>query len=811
MTKYICIHGHFYQPPRENAWLEVIEQQDSAYPFHDWNERISHECYGPNGFSRILDQEDAIVNIVNNYERISFNFGPTLLQWMEEYAPEAYRAILEADRKSLKHYSGHGNALAQVYNHIIMPLANRRDKETQVIWGIRDFEARFNRKPEGMWLAETAVDTETLEVLAEQGILYTILAPRQAKEVKVGEAWVDVNNERIDTRKPYRCMLPSGKSIALFFYDGSISQDIAFKGLLIDGKEFARRLTEDYSSNEPHLIHVATDGESYGHHHRHGDMALAYCLDYIEKNQLGELINYGLYLEKFPPSQEVRIHDNSSWSCVHGVERWRADCGCSSGMNPGWNQAWRAPLRNALDQLRDSLSTVFEKELSRYIAEPWKARNDFIRVVLDRSDESVDSFLSESCNKLPEGDHKTKVIRLLEMQRHALLMYTSCGWFFDEISGIETTQILQYADRAIQLAESESSILLEKNFLQQLALAPSNLPELENGAVIHKKYVQPSRLTLSRVGSHYAVASLFEEFPELLNICNYRAVSEDYMRLEAGSMRLAVGKTRVHSLITHSVKQFYFAVVWLGQNHIIGNSSSFMEEAVYVKMKEELSAALNDSNVAEVIGSMQQYFGPEKFSLWNLFKDEQRKVLDQIIRKDVVQAEEDFRSIYRRNYNIMSVMNDARLPIPQVLLNNLSNVINADLRHLFENGSLHLDRLNQLAADAVHWNVDLDKTSISFAASEKLHRLLRVLELSEIGIREMRVMLVVFDVMTKLDIELDLVEFQNEYFHRGKLLLEEQHLLKFREQSNKMEWIRTYLEIGNRIGVKLPERLSQLV
>lgn len=808
MNKYICIHGHFYQPPRENAWLEVIEQQDSAYPFHDWNERISHECYGPNGFSRILDEEDYIVNIVNNYERISFNFGPTLLQWMEIYAPKAYRAVIDADFKSRQLNNGHGNAIAQVYNHMIMPLANRRDKETQVIWGIRDFEHRFGRKPEGMWLAETAVDTETLEVLAENGITFTILAPRQAKEVKSAEGeWNNVSGERIDTRKPYVCRLPSGKSISLFFYDGSISQDIAFKGLLIDGKEFARRLTEDTSLNEPHLVHVATDGESYGHHHTHGDMALAFCLDYIEKHQLGTIINYANYLEKFPAREEVRIYDNSSWSCVHGVERWRADCGCSSGMNAGWHQQWRAPLRNALDNLRNDLSSVFEKEISRYIPNAWKARNAYIEIVLDRSDESLDAFFKAHCNSIPQGDHKTKVIRLLEMQRHAMLMYTSCGWFFDEISGIETTQILQYADRAIQLAESESNIILEKDFLQQLEQAPSNLPDLKNGAIIHKEYVQPSRLTLSRVGSHYAVASLFEELPELMNICNYRAESDDYQRLEAGALRMAIGTTQVHSLITHSVKKFYFAVIWLGQNHILGNSSSYIDADDYANMKKEIIEAFNDSKVADVIGIMQTYFGPEKFSLWNLFKDEQRKVLDQIINKDVIQAEEDFRSIYRRHYNIMTVMNDNRLPIPKVLLNNLENVVNADLRHLFENGNLYIGRLEQLAADALRWKVKLDNTSISFSASDKLYHLLRVLQLNETGIKELEVIISVFRIMQKLDIELDIVEFQNEYFSKGALILQEPQRLTFKDQTSKLAWINRYLELSAWVRVKLPERI----
>lgn len=806
MGKYICIHGHFYQPPRENAWLEVIEQQDSAYPYHDWNERITHECYGPNGFSRILDADDTIINIVNNYERISFNFGPTLLQWMEIYAPDAYRAVITADENSRLLFGGHGSAIAQVYNHIIMPLANRRDKETQVKWGICDFEKRFGRKPEGMWLAETAVDLETLEVLSENGITFTILAPRQASAVIHADGTrTDVSGEKIDTRKPYLCKLKNGNTFSLFFYDGNISQDIAFKGLLDNGKEFARRLTETGDPGYDHLIHVATDGESYGHHHRHGDMALAYCLDVIEHSPEVELINYGYFLEKFPATEFVEIFENSSWSCVHGVERWRSDCGCCSGMNSGWHQKWRAPLRDALDGLRNNLISVFEKEISRYVKSPWDARNDYISVINDRSEASVDAFLTKWCGSVPENGHKTRVIRMFEMQRHALLMYTSCGWFFDEISGIETTQILQYADRAIQLAESESSIVLEKDFLNKLMEAPSNLPDLKNGAIIHRKYVQPSRLTLSRVGSHYAVASLFEEFPDLLNICNYRAESEDYQKLESGTLRMAFGKTSVHSLITHSVKQFYFAVIWLGQNHILGNSSSFIEAAQYDKMKTELTEAFNNSKVADVIGIMQTYFGPEKFSLWNLFKDEQRKVLDQIIRSDVEQAEKEFRSIYQRNYNILLVMNEARLPVPKALLNNLENVINTDLRHIFENGTLHPARLEQLSADALRWQVKIDKTSIAYAAAEKVYHMLRVLDYGDAGLRELDLILSVFNELAKLEVELDLVEIQNEYFQKGKRIIEENPDGHFREPGNKILWMHKYLELGASIQVKLPE------
>ncbi len=396
--KYICIHGHFYQPPRENPYLEAIELQDSAYPYHDWNERITAECYAPNAASRILDAENRIVKVLNNYAHISFNFGPTLLSWMKEQTPRVYAEILEADKRSGERFSGHGSAIAQGYNHMILPLANRRDKVTQVKWGIKDFESRFGRRPEGMWLPETAVDTETLEVLAENGIHFTILAPRQAKRVrsKQSSRYHDVSGGRIDPAHAYIVRLPSRKRINVFFYDGPISQAVAFEGLLSDGKRFADRLMSGFSDTRegPQLVHIATDGESYGHHHRFGEMALSYALEEIQKNDLAKLTNYGEFLEKHPAEDFAEVVDNSSWSCVHGVERWRSDCGCNSGGND-WNQQWRAPLRAALDWLRDRLAPIFESGLQPFFKDPWAGRDDYIRVILDRSEESRAAFFAD--------------------------------------------------------------------------------------------------------------------------------------------------------------------------------------------------------------------------------------------------------------------------------------------------------------------------------------------------------------------------------------------------------------------------------
>lgn len=496
MNRYLCIHCHFYQPPRENPWLEKVERQESAYPYHDWNERIADECYIANTKSPIHGDDDKVIETVNNYEKISFNFGPTLLSWIQTSKPEFYQSIINADKECQRRFSGHGSAIAQVYNHIIMPLANNRDKRTQVIWGIKDFVCRFGRKPEGIWISETAVDIETLEIISEHGIKFTILAPRQAKRVrKIGDHdWIDVSGEKIDTNMPYICNLPSGRTINIFFYDGIISQGIAFGDLLNNGEHWAKRLIAAFTENNglAQFVNIATDGETFGHHRRYGNMALAYCLHYIESRNLANISIYGEYLEKHPPAHEVEIIENTSWSCIHGVERWKWDCGCNAGMHPEWSQEWRAPLRNAMDWLRDNLIKIFEDTISQFVRDPWQARDDYIDTILDRSDNMLNQFLSKHSVRALSKKEDVKVLKLLEIQRYAMLMYTSCGWFFDDISRIETVQVIQCAARAMQLVKDVSGISLEEAYINILTHAPSNVSAFKTGDRVYDMLVKPT-------------------------------------------------------------------------------------------------------------------------------------------------------------------------------------------------------------------------------------------------------------------------------------------------------------------------------
>jgi alpha-amylase/alpha-mannosidase (GH57 family) len=797
LEKYICIHGHFYQPPRENAWLEVIEVQDSAHPYHDWNERISSECYAPNVASRILEQ-GIIKDIVNNYSKISFNFGPTLLSWMENYDTDTYEAILEADKESSKKFSGHGSAIAQVYNHMIMPLSNKRDKETQIIWGIRDFEYRFARKPEGMWLAESAVDMESLELLAAYGIKFTILAPRQAKSFKkIGDtSWNELTDSSIDTRRSYQYTLPSGKTIILFFYHGDIAQSVAFNGLLNDGQKFADSLLGafDQDGDEPQLVHIATDGETYGHHHKHGDMALAFCLDYIDEHKHANITNYAEFITKVEPAYEVQIHENSSWSCVHGVERWRNDCGCNSGGKPNWNQQWRKPLREALDWLRDKLNEIYEREASQVLKDPWEARNEYINVILKRNDDTVRKFLKDHCLKDVE---QNRVLRLMEMQRNAMLMYTSCGWFFDEISGIETTQILQYACRAIQLISQTVGTDLEEEFMKLLEIAPSNVPSLENGANVYKRYVIPSKTNLARVGMHYAVSSLFEDDPEKSPLFNYTASNEFFIRKEAGEQKLALGITKVKSNVTRSEKRFTFAVVYMGKHNIMGNISLDMEDDKFASMQMRIINAFEEGRLGDVIAHMQTYFGPVSYTLWQLFKDEKRKVLDMITYQSMQELEESLRRVYNRDYPLVNALVNNDVPIPKAYTTTFEYILNADLLNCFQTEKLNIKALERVMNELIKWELKIeDKDKVSRLAGESIFKELKRISAERSNTKRIERLNRVFPLLKQFKLDPVVYQTQNLYFEISRE--EDVETL-----SHKPDWIKQFKLLGENLGVKV--------
>lgn len=736
MNRFICIHGHFYQPPRENPWLEAIEIQDSAFPYHDWNERITAECYAANAMSRIWDSEGRIAQLVNNYAAISFDFGPTVLLWMQKHAAEAYKSILEADRQSMEKFSGHGNALAQAYNHMILPLANNRDKSTQIFWGIKDFEYRFGRKPEGMWLPEAAVDLESLDIMAQHGIRFVILAQRQARRVRPidGNDWQDVNDGKVDPGMAYRVSLPSGRAMALFFYDGPISQALAFEGLLNNGETFAGRLLSAFpnDNSSPRLVHIATDGESYGHHHRGGDMALAHALHYIESNGLAQVTNYGRFLGDHPPTHQVEIFENSSWSCIHGIERWRSDCGCNSGGNRGWNQGWRAPLREALDWLRDAVNPAFEQMAGQFLSDPWAARDDYIDIIVDRSPERVSAFLNRHATRPLNFGEEVRVLNLMELQRHAMLMYTSCGWFFDELSGIETVQVIQYAGRVVQLADQLFSESFEPGFLERLELARSNIPEHRDGRAIYEKWVRPAMLDMKDVGAHYALSSLFQDISERSSIYAYSATREDYRSFQVGGSRLVIGRATVSSEVTRVSSSLCFGVLHLGDHNIACGTGEYQGAQKYEALAKEISAAFAGADFPKTILLLGKYFGTSTYSLTSLFADERRKVLNIIMEPTLREAEAAYSSIYEHHAPLIRFLTGSGTPRPPVLSVAADLCLNTKLRGVLQGEDLDPEVVEPLLEEARLAGATLDTSALELLLADNIERMAeRLLEKPE--------------------------------------------------------------------------------
>jgi alpha-amylase/alpha-mannosidase (GH57 family) len=808
MERFICIHAHFYQPPRENPWIESVEQQESAYPYHDWNERITAECYAPNGASRILDGAGRIRQIVNNYGRISFNFGPTLLSWMQEKSPDTYACLLKSDQESRERFSGHGSALAQGYNHMILPLASARDRHTQVLWGVRDFESRFGRAPEGMWLPETAVDIATLETLAAHGLKFTVLAPHQAARVRrIGARnWRDVHGGGIDPTRPYLARLPSGKRISLFFYDGPISQAVAFERLLDSGEQFVSRLKGGFSDKRDwaQLMHIATDGETYGHHHKHGDMALAYALDQLETEGQIRITNYGEYLDKFPPRHEVQVIENTSWSCSHGVERWRSDCGCNSG-RPGWRQQWRGPLRAALDYLRDCVAELFEREASPLLADPWLARDDYIDVILDRSPEALWIFFEKHARQHLKAEEITQALKLLEMQRHAMLMYTSCGWFFDELSGIETVQVMQYAARVVQLAKETAGQELEAEFLKRLAEAPSNLPELGNGAAIYDRWIRPAMVDLCKMGAHFAISSLFDGDHLVPQFC-FDIKPLDYRQVESGSARLALGRAQVTSRITRDSRELTFAVIYLGEQvlHAGVEHAGAMEE--YDELAATAMAAFSSGDFAEVLRQLDEHFGGMLYSLRSLFKDEQKRILDIILSRTLRDTEDSYHQIYEKHGALLRFITDMGQKVPEVLRITAEFVLNTDLKRTLETDPVDFLRVAMLMELVKREGVQLDQAGAGFAAGNALTRLLRRLEQNPHSSDALERAKVLASLFATLPLAVDYWHAQNIYYSLLNAAFAE--ILSSRD-ADSQTWRESFLALGEKLQIAVPAVVPQ--
>ncbi len=827
--QYICIHGHFYQPPRDNPWLETVEVQDSAAPYHDWNDRITAECYAPNGASRIVNLQNEIVRIVNNYSRISYNFGPTLLSWLEENAPRTYRMVLDADKTSHQRYNGHGSAMAQVYNHIIMPLASERDALTQIRWGIADFEHRFGRKPEGMWLAETAVNRKCLDLMAQEGILFTVLAPRQCERIRamatpglfnhdqLPMGWQDTPHDSVDSTRPYKVKLDEGRSITVFFYDGPISRAVAFEGLLNSGENFKARLMDGFYAPqsgpegiEPQLVHIATDGESYGHHHKHGEMALSYAMHLVEQSPDVQLTNYGEFLEDFPPAYEAEVVENSSWSCEHGVERWRSNCGCNSGTKPGWSQQWRKPLREALDWLRDTTVPLSEQVAAPLFKDLWAARDAYISVILDRAPEPEDAFFAAQATHELSPDERVTALKLMELQRQAQLMYTSCGWFFDEISGIETVQIIAYAARLLQLAHElfgETGAALEEQFIARLATAKSNVPDIASGAGVYDHYVKAMRVGLEQVGAHYAISSIFRSYPDEGEIFCYDVRRQEYEVFTSGRGRLAIGRAKIHSRITEEYEDISFAVLHLGDQNLSAAVKRYTESdsEAFTHFSTEVRTAINRANLPEVIRQIDHYFGQTTYSLNSLFADEQHRILRTILDATLSEVENSLRRIYEDHASLLHYLTESGMPKPAALALAAGFALNAGLRQAIEAERFDAVLIQTLLQRAKTDQVTLDEQLLGYTAGQRMKRALVNLErkveteesaTSRASLQTLEETLAIAETLTELPFEVNLWQAQNIW---------NDLLRKSKGEHWSGEWKDLYMSLGRTLNISVEQ------
>lgn len=812
------MHGHFYQPPRENPYLNAIETQEGATPFHDWNQRIHHECYRPNAFARIVNSNGKLLRIVNNFEYLSFNIGATLLSWLEQYDPEVYQRILDGDKASFDRLNGHGNAIAQVYNHIILPLANERDKLTQIRWGKADFKSRFGRETEGMWLAETAVDYPTIKALISEGIKFIILAPSQAQRCRPHNAndpqpWTEVSGGQIDPNRPYRCHLipadPQSPYIDIFFYDGPISRDMGFSDLLSSSHNLAARLGRavrgDHRSSQ--LISVATDGETFGHHKHFTEKAIAYAFTEEFPKRGWQVTNYAHYLNLFPPTWEVEIKPETAWSCAHGIGRWQDDCGCGADIGFG---KWRKPLRETLNWLRDRLELIFIEAGSKYFTDPWAARDGYIHVLRDslrhgtvNSQQSLDHFFKLYIKPSVNYTHaKVDVLRLLEMQRHTLLMFTSCGWFFEELSRPEGVQILRYAARAIELAADVTGILLESEFIQRLALCPSNVAQFGNGAEVYRALVVPFRISLKQVAADYAVSSLFHNYgrEDAQQLYCYGINQLDYQLERIGSMVLAIGHILITSSITHESVEYVFAVVHLGGYDFHCGIKQFSGRKDYEEIKISTFAALKQASAAGIILAISSSFGQEYFNLQNLFAEERHRILHLLSGETLLRLDQLYAQVYRDNYGILASFRRDGLPVPKELQVAAEITLNhrllMELKRLEAGEKLPIAQLDAVAKEAHHLGCKLEEIEAAKILERViLNHLWQLVHSGEGIAHSFQQIEQVINLACRLKIGLNLNHSQELYLHFLNNVTTEENLNLAASDLAKL------LELGEKIGI----------
>jgi alpha-amylase/alpha-mannosidase (GH57 family) len=779
MKTALIIHGHFYQPPRENPWTEIFDREPSARPFHDWNERIYKECYRPNAFARIIDAYGRIELIVNNYANLSFNFGPTLLSWLERKHAETYESILEADRESRRIRNGHGNAIAQAYNHTILPLNNERDRRTQVRWGLRDFKYRFKRDAEALWLPETACDDRTLGVLIDEGLRYAILSPHQAERVRLinGGEWLSVNDGSIDTTRPYKYlhMDGSGRSIAVFFYDGPIAKAIAFDGALASSQGLVDRFERAARGRGEGCVNVATDGETYGHHFHWGDRTLAYALE-VEAPLRGLWVtNYGEFLDHYPPVMEVEIKkgpdgQGTSWSCAHGVGRWSRDCGCQTGAQEEWNQKWRAPLREALDFLRDDAARAFEAMTGELFIDAWAARDQYIDVTLGASTKSRDEFLRRHAGRQLNATDETRALTFLEMQRSTMLMYTSCGWFFADLSGIETQQVLKYAGRLMDLREELGLPSIKNRFLEILSLAQSNIREYGNGADIYRRFVETARVTPERVAAHLGMIGLVDEVADACETASYRYRRTDFQRQQHGRLTLTTARLELEALATLKRYDYALASIHFGDVDFYSVLKPFPGAESFRESTERLWARFRAGSLPSILRLAQEEFGPEEYGLEHLLPMGRERISELLFGQMVERFSAEYELLFKENRRNIEMLQDAGFELPVELRAaaefTIGRRFEEEIRRQGQsNDAAAYRKALEIANVVAQQGLTIDRRSVRRTFEEMIARAVRY-ALSNPSAENFQAALVPLTLARKLNLEADLEQAQ-EYVYEA--------------------------------------------
>jgi alpha-amylase/alpha-mannosidase (GH57 family) len=671
----LVIHAHLYQPPRENPWTGAVERESSAHPDHDWNERINRECYRANAFARVFEHSGRVERIFNNYEWLSFNVGPTLLSWLEEHDPETLARIVAADRASAARNDGHGNAIAQGYNHAILPLCSERDQRTQIRWGIADFRHRFGRAPESLWLPETACNHATLGALIDEGLAYVILSPHQAERVRRrgDPIWTDVSSGNVDPGQAYeyRHRDGSGRTIAIFFYDGPISRSIAFEGILSSSQAFVGRMRQA-DGGPRRLVHVATDGESYGHHTKYGERALAYALLHEAPARGFRVTNYGAFLASHPPKLEAEIKDGpngegTAWSCAHGVGRWYRDCGCSTGARDGWNQRWRGPLRAALDVVRDEAAARFEETRGVLFEDPWRARDAYIDLVL-RRDGSKEEWLTRHAGRALSPAERERALTHLELQRAALMMYTSCGWFFADISGIETVQVMKYAERALEHMEDLRIEAPRERFLERLAEARSNLPEMGSGADVFRRFVEPSRVSPGRVAANVALSSLVEDALPATLASGHHFRTSDVKKQKHGRLVMVTTRVELEDRATDRRLDFAVAAMHFGGADFYCVARPFVDAHRFRTATTRLWSSFKTGSLPTLLRIAQEELGPDEYALESLLPETRRRISDWVFGNIMGSFADQYAHLFETNERVLDMLQVAGLDLPPELM-----------------------------------------------------------------------------------------------------------------------------------------------